>query len=74
MSVAGIGVGVTLFAKLISENRPGLAVTGGVTLIAFGFLLFVVSGLKSVPVKNIGVAQSFGAVSGKVYGPGVHQT
>jgi hypothetical protein len=39
-----------------------------------GFGLFALGGLKSVPVKNIGVPQAFGAVTGKVYGPGIHET
>src|SRR5260370_38200181 len=52
MSVAGIGVGVTLFAKLISENRPGLAVTGGGTPIRSGALVFVGAGRTHVPGRN----------------------
>lgn len=39
-----------------------------------GLVVFTVSGLKSVPVKNIGVPQAFGAVTGTVYGPGIHET
>lgn len=47
-----------------------LAVIG----IALGLGLFALSGLKSVPVKNIGVPQSFGAVGTTVFQPGVHET
>jgi SPFH domain / Band 7 family len=72
--IAIIGVLVAVFARLISEESPALVVVGGVLVVGFAFVLFVVSGLKSVPVKNVGVAQSFGAVSGTVYGPGIHQT
>jgi regulator of protease activity HflC (stomatin/prohibitin superfamily) len=51
----------------------GVRVAGAVLLLmAFG--LFALGGLKSVPVKNIGVPQAFGAVTGSVYDPGVHET
>lgn len=72
--IAVIGVLVAVCAKLISPDHPVYSVAGGVAIVVFAFLLFVVSGLKSVPVKNIGVAQAFGAVSGTIYGPGIHQT
>jgi SPFH domain/Band 7 family protein len=44
----------------------------GAALIGFG--LFALGGLKSVPVKNIGVPQAFGAVTGAVFSPGIHET
>jgi len=55
------------------EYRSGTRVIGTLALIV-GFALFAVGGLKSVPVKNIGVPQAFGAVTGAVYGPGIHET
>jgi len=53
-------------------SLPVRAAGGFVLLLSFG--LFAVSGLKSVPVKNIGVPQVFGAVTGTVQGPGIHET
>lgn len=54
-------------------KRLGLRVIGAVVLLlAFG--LFMLSGVKSVPVKNIGVPQSFGAVGSTAYQPGLHET
>jgi regulator of protease activity HflC (stomatin/prohibitin superfamily) len=47
---------------------------GAVTAALIGFGMFAVGGLKSVPVKNIGVPQAFGAVTGAVFGPGIHET
>jgi regulator of protease activity HflC (stomatin/prohibitin superfamily) len=44
------------------------------TGIVLAFVLVAVSGLKSVPVKNIGVAQAFGAVESGYYSPGIHET
>ncbi|HEY1668469.1 MAG TPA: SPFH domain-containing protein [Trebonia sp.] len=48
-------------------------IAGGVAVV-LGFGLFALAGLKSVPVKNIGVPQSFGAVGSSVYEPGIHET
>lgn len=54
------------------------AKAAGVLVAVLGLLLgsgsLALGGLKSVPVKNIGVPQAFGAVTGKVYGPGIHET
>jgi hypothetical protein len=52
----------------------GLCMTAGVIGLVLGFGLFALGGLKSVPVKSIGVPTAFGAVHGGVYGPGVHET
>jgi len=68
------GLGCVAGAGLADqEYRASTRVLGAVA-IAVGFALFAVSGLKSVPVKNIGVAQSFGAVQGGFYSPGIHET
>lgn len=56
-----------------APTRTGLRVIG-VIAVVLAFLVFMVSGLKSVPTKSIGIPISFGKVSGAVYGPGVHET
>lgn len=56
-----------------SSYRPG-AFGGGILAVLLGLGLFALGGLKSVPVKTIGVPQSFGAVTGGVFSPGVHET
>lgn len=68
-AVVGIAAGffVDEGYKLGMWLASGLAVVVGLGLFALG-------GLKSVPVKNIGVPQAFGAVAGSVYNPGVHET
>jgi hypothetical protein len=43
-------------------------------LVVLAFLLFVVSGLKSVPTKNIGIPVAFGKVTGQPYTAGIHET
>lgn len=45
-----------------------------IVAVLIGFGLFAVGGMKTVPVKNIGIPQSFGKVESGVYGPGVHET
>lgn len=61
-------------AFLAEEGGRGLPVAGAVVVCLIGLGLFALGGLKSVPVKTIGVPQSFGAVTGGVFGPGVHET
>jgi regulator of protease activity HflC (stomatin/prohibitin superfamily) len=68
--VALIAFAATPFS---GESKAGPAAVGVVAVI-LGFLVFTVSGLKSVPVKNIGVPQSFGKVGTSVYQPGIHET
>jgi regulator of protease activity HflC (stomatin/prohibitin superfamily) len=55
------------------EDKIALRVVA-VAGVLIAFVLVAVSGLKSVPVKNIGVAQAFGAVEGGYYSPGIHET
>lgn len=55
------------------DYRAGLYAGCAVAVVA-AFGLFALGGLKSVPVKNIGVPQAFGAVTGAVYEPGIHET
>lgn len=61
------------FRREFGAARP-VAVTAAVLATVVGLGLFALSGLKSVPVKNIGVPQAFGAVTGAVYSPGIHET
>lgn len=57
-----------------SDGKAADARVGGIIAVVLGFILFTVSGLKSVPVKNIGVAQEFGAVQSGYFQPGIHET
>ena len=68
-------IGTALFAVFTSESDyKAPAWTGAVLALAVGLGLFTLAGLKSVPVRNIGVPQAFGAVTGAVYSPGIHET
>ena len=68
------GIGCVAGAGLAEKDyRAGTRVIGAVAII-IGFALFAISGLKSVPVKNIGVPQSFGAVGNGYFSPGIHET
>jgi regulator of protease activity HflC (stomatin/prohibitin superfamily) len=71
LAVAGI---VAVFAAPLNKDYKGVwRITGG-ALIGVALLLFVISGLKEVPTKSIGVATSFGSVDGQPLGPGIHET
>jgi hypothetical protein len=65
-------LGIAVFGT-DSAVRGGSA-AGAVLAVIVGVGLFAVAGLKSVPVKNLGVAQEFGAVSSGYYDPGIHET
>ncbi len=68
-------VAVVYAATLAESGAPRVfAYTGAVLGLAVGFGLFALSGVKSVPVKNIGVPQTFGVVGSTVYEPGNHET
>lgn len=71
LAVAGL---VAVAAAKLSEANAVLIRAAGVAAVIVAFLLFVVSGLKSVPAKNIGVPQAFGAVGAVAYSPGMHET
>jgi regulator of protease activity HflC (stomatin/prohibitin superfamily) len=64
------------FAGSMAADSGKRAAPAGIGVLALliGLGLFAVGGLKSVPVKNIGVPQSFGSVGSGVYNPGVHET
>lgn len=55
------------------DARMGTRVVG-VALVVLAFLMFAVSGLKSVPTKSIGIPIAFGKVSGQPYTSGIHET
>jgi regulator of protease activity HflC (stomatin/prohibitin superfamily) len=57
-----------------AAGEKAMAVIGGVVVAVVGVGLFALGGLKSVPVKNIGVPQSFGAVGKGIFEPGLHET
>ena len=65
-----VAVAVGVFDR---DYRAGWWTAAPIALLV-GVGLFALGGLKSVPVKNIGVPQAFGAVTGSVYDPGVHET
>jgi regulator of protease activity HflC (stomatin/prohibitin superfamily) len=56
-----------------SGAKAGFA-AGAVILVLIGFGAFALSGVKSVPVKNIGVSTSFGSVGSSVYNAGTYET
>jgi len=70
-----IGVLAAVHAAVIAESgeKAGAGAVAALAVIV-GFGLFALGGLKSVPVKNIGVPQSFGAVGSTVFEPGIHET
>ena len=57
-----------------TTGSPGLWRAGGAAVLVLAFLMYMVSGFKSVPTKNVGVPVSFGKVTSGVYGPGLHVT
>jgi regulator of protease activity HflC (stomatin/prohibitin superfamily) len=68
------GLGCVAGAGLAAAGYEGVTRGIGVAVLILGVALFAVSGLKSVPVKNIGVPQSFGAVGRGYFSPGIHET
>lgn len=71
--VVALIVGAAAFFAAEKAQRAGAAVIAVVVALV-GFGLFAVGGLKSVPVKNIGVPTSFGRVGATAYQPGIHET
>jgi hypothetical protein len=65
---------VAAAAAFLAEGYRVTAVTAAVLTAVIGLGLFAAGGLKSVPVKNIGVPQSFGAVGQGIFEPGIHET
>lgn len=56
-----------------TAQKAGVGVLAVIAVLV-GFGVFALAGLKSVPVKNIGVPTSFGRVGGTAYQPGIHET
>jgi regulator of protease activity HflC (stomatin/prohibitin superfamily) len=73
-AIAGIVLVIGAKAFAGEGKSPASFRVLGVVLIVLFLPLFAISGLKSVPVKNIGVPQSFGAVHSGFYNPGIHET
>lgn len=70
-----VAVGAIIYGTFgAEEGRRALVITSGVVVAVLGFGLFAWGGVKSVPVKNIGIPQSFGAIGSSVYQPGAHET
>jgi hypothetical protein len=68
------GVICLVSRKAADENERWIPTSIGSALLVLAFVLYAVSGLKSVPVKNIGIPQSFNTVGSGVYTPGTHET
>lgn len=71
LAVAGI---ITIAYGAAVADKKGQVVFTGVVVLVVAFLLFLITGIKNVPTKSIGVATSFGKVTGQPYGPGLHET
>lgn len=71
--IAVIGVFYAVFGTDGGKERAG-AVTASVLLVAFGFGFFAWGGVKSVPVKNIGIPSALGNVGSSVYQHGTYET
>lgn len=81
-----IGIGAFVVAPFMhggepkdrySRTTPDMSTpfrVAGAVMLVLAFLIFAVSGLKSVPTKSIGIPIAFGKVAGAPYGPGVHET
>jgi hypothetical protein len=65
---------VAAYAVLFARDRWRVPAVGAAGAALLGFGLFALGGLKSVPVKTIGVPQAFGAITGGVFSPGLHET
>lgn len=64
-----------LYAVFFTEGaRRAVTLVASVLVVALGLALFAWGGIKSVPVKNIGVPQSFGKVGTDVFQSGAHET
>lgn len=64
----------TLIASSGDTGGKAAPVAVGILVAVLGFGLFAWGGVKSVPVKNIGIPQSFGAIGNTVYQSGAHET
>jgi len=68
-----IGIGLIVTAFLASSNNGTFGGVGA-GLIVLALILEVTLGLKSVPVKNVGVPLAFGSVQGGYMHSGIHET
>jgi len=69
---------LAIIAFAVGTREDGASRAGAAFLavlaVVIGLGLFAWGGVKSVPVKSIGVPVSFGAVTGGVYNSGAHET
>jgi hypothetical protein len=74
--VALIGLGFVFIAPATTREANQVKATRiiGAVLVVIAFLFYAAGGIKSVPVKSIGVATSFGAVDGAPLTSGPHET
>jgi hypothetical protein len=82
LGIAGLIAGILAMPKTITDTygrqpverrnywRTG-TIIGSVVLIVIAPVIFVLTGIKSVPTKSVGVVTSFGRV-GSEYSPGAH--
>jgi hypothetical protein len=70
--LARLAKGTTEYGKSF-DARAGTRATG-IVLMILAFLVFAVSGLKSVPTKNIGIPVAFGKITGQPFAAGIHET
>jgi len=61
-------------AFLAGNGEKGAPVAAAVILVIVAFGFYAWGGVKSVPVKNIGIPVNFGAVGSTVFDPGAHET
>lgn len=73
LAIIGVLVVIGAFVVADEEYRRGTAFAGAVILV-LAFVLFIITGIKNVPTKSIGVATAFGKVVGPPLGPGLHET
>jgi hypothetical protein len=71
-----IGLGFVFIAPATTREAKQIKATRiiGAVLVVIAFLFYAAGGIKSVPVKSIGVATSFGAVDGAPLTSGPHET
>lgn len=67
-----LAIALGIFVSKPDTSRQTIFI--GVAVLVLAFLLFVITGIKSVPTKSIAVVTSFGKVVGQPLGPGWHET
>ena len=71
----GLGfTGCAAAAFVKANDAKGITAAAGAVCLVLALLIEIVTGLKSVPVKNIGVPLAFGSVQGGYFRSGIHET